>query len=302
MIEVVPAAGPYRRAALEILFDHLSPAERDRQVEELLVEESPVDLSELLIATRDGRPVGAALSLLQPDGCGYVWPPRSNDAARHESIVDGLFAEMLARHAAAEVWVSQCLIDQGDIDERRDLVRNRFTHLSDLRYLHRDLRQKMPDVDCGLEAIAVSPEDEPERFARIIEASYEQTRDCPGLNGLRTGLEAVTGHKTTGGYLPDEWYLFREEGTDVGVLILADQPEQDAWEVVYMGVPPHARGRGYGRAIVSQAIRAARRSGRRSLLLAVDGDNQPALRIYESLGFGLLAEKSVYIHPGRRRV
>jgi ribosomal protein S18 acetylase RimI-like enzyme len=120
------------------------------------------------------------------------------------------------------------------------------------------------------------------------------------LNGLRNGLEAVAGHRLTGVPLLDGWLVFRDETCDVGVLLLADQPEQNAWELVYMGVVPEARGRGYGRAIVAEAIRRAANSSRRDLLLAVDERNRYAETIYEAAGFEFLDRKRVFARrPGQ---
>jgi ribosomal protein S18 acetylase RimI-like enzyme len=55
-------------------------------------------------------------------------------------------------------------------------------------------------------------------------------------------------------------------------------------------VPPRLQGRGYGRALVRAAQRAAREHGVRSVSLSVLGFNTPARRLYESDGFVVTAQ------------
>ena len=74
-----------------------------------------------------------------------------------------------------------------------------------------------------------------------------------------------------------------------------DHPTKDAWEVVYMGVVPDARGKGYGRAMLWHGLDEARRAGRGSVLLAVDGKNLYANRIYDDLGFIEVASRAVHV-------
>ena len=74
-------------------------------------------------------------------------------------------------------------------------------------------------------------------------------------------------------------------GVDVGCLLIADWPQNDQWELIYMGVVPEARGRGYGVAVVRQAQWLAGCAGRQRLVLAVDTANEPAMRVYAAAGF-----------------
>ena len=68
------------------------------------------------------------------------------------------------------------------------------------------------------------------------------------------------------------------------MLLLTEVPGRDAWEVVYLGLTPAARGRGLGRAVIRHALEPAR-SHAPILELAVDLRNTPAVRLYRSTGF-----------------
>ena len=133
------------------------------------------------------------------------------------------------------------------------------------------------------------------RLARVVEATYEETLDCPTLNGVRQIDDVLAGYRATGVFSPDRWLLVRHQNEDVGCLLLADHPEQENWELVYMGLVPSARGYGWGKDITRHAQLLTRRSGRPRLVLAVDAANGPAIRMYSMLGFHAWDRRSVYL-------
>ncbi len=62
-------------------------------------------------------------------------------------------------------------------------------------------------------------------------------------------------------------------------------PDPDTAVIEAVAVLPEARGRGVGRALMSRALEEARRAGRRRVALYVVEGNEPAVRLYTSLGF-----------------
>jgi len=307
MIHVKTAGHDDRRDALEMILHGGEPAPRDQQIAEMLlaVDRGELSLDGLLVA-RDGRHLsGAALIVMQPDGCGFLWPPAvfsppSTNGPSAEDVADALLQAAVNRIDSANGWLSQCLLEPADTINAERLLRNGFRRLTDLEYLSRSLHEPLPSPSPGsrLEILRRDPREHRTRFAKVIERTYQNTSDCPGLDGLRTGTEAVSGHLTTGHFLPEQWMILSDKAGEVGVLILADHPDQHAWELVYMGVVPEARGRGYGREIVQTALHSAQQSGRDRLLLAVDRQNRFARDVYEEFGFCSFDVKSVYIRPG----
>ena len=170
-----------------------------------------------------------------------------------------------------------------------------FEPLADLLYLVSPDERFPPSRPAGrLEFESYSPASHG-RMARVIEATYEETLDCPRLNGVREIDDVMVGYRATGVFAPARWLLVRHQGEDVGCLLLADHPQQENWELVYMGLVPSARGNGWGNEITQYAQWLTRQAGRPRLVLAVDATNAPAIRVYSSLGFHPWDRRSVYL-------
>jgi ribosomal protein S18 acetylase RimI-like enzyme len=136
--------------------------------------------------------------------------------------------------------------------------------------------------------------DYPQRLAELLEQTYVGTLDCPGLDGVRSMPDVLDGYRAQGRHAPSDWYFVREKGDDVGALILADHPGYGNCEVVYMGVIPQARGRGFGEQMMRFALEVAAQRGAERLVLAVDAGNTPALAAYRRVGFLQWDRRIVY--------
>ena len=70
-------------------------------------------------------------------------------------------------------------------------------------------------------------------------------------------------------------------------------------EVYVVGVVPGAQGTGLGRALTLAGIRHLLGQGIHAVMLYVDADNEPAVRLYRSLGFTRWDVDTMYAHAGR---
>ena len=78
-----------------------------------------------------------------------------------------------------------------------------------------------------------------------------------------------------------------------------DAAGQDATGEVYVvGVDPAERGTGLGRALTLEGLRYLRSRGLPEVMLYVDEDNTPAIRLYESLGFRHRDTDVMFGNPG----
>lgn len=132
-------------------------------------------------------------------------------------------------------------------------------------------------------------------LAEVIAATYEGSRDCPLLAGLRAIEDVIAGHKAGGVFTPETWWILDCAGAPAGCILVNDASSPSVSEVVYLGVVPSHRGSGLGEAMVRHACAAARDRGRSSLTLAVDSSNEPAVRIYERVGFRRTQRRVSYV-------
>ena len=78
-------------------------------------------------------------------------------------------------------------------------------------------------------------------------------------------------------------------------MLLADHPKARHWELMYMGLVPEVRGRGWGRQITRYAQWLARGAAIERIVVAVDAANSPADAMYRSTGFEMWDRRTVYL-------
>jgi mycothiol synthase len=301
MIRIAPAAPQEYEAALELLFDRLSPDERRISVKDVLrsLASGRITRHGLLTAWNDQRLVGAVLYAIQRDRTAFVWPPRMAASETEPTVADALVGALRAGVDSASAWIAQALLDPAAREDGEALDRNGFTHLTDLRFLVHTLGAETPDdsvEQLEVETVAYKPGVNDERFARLLERTYVGTRDCPEVGGRRSGADALVSHQMSGDFDPARWKIYRAAGKDAGVLLLNAHLDHSAWEVVYMGVSHDSRGLGLGHRMVTDALAAARAAGQSALLLAVDRRNDYACKVYDNLGFVETDRKGVHVY------
>ena len=305
MIRIAPAAPQHYEAALELLFDRLSPTERHISVKDVLrsLSGGRIVRHGLLVAWNDQKLVGSVLYAIQRDRTAFVWPPRICVGEPDKPIADALVGSLQTSVNSAGPWIVQALLDPAADDDADALDRNGFRHLTDLRFLVHMLGDIAPD-DSAVEAspkpdaeiLTYRPGVHDDRFARLLEQTYVGTRDCPEVGGRRSGQDALVSHRMSGDFDPARWKLYRAGGKDAGVMLVNAHSEHAAWEVVYVGVAHDSRGFGLGRRMVADALSAARSAGQSALLLAVDSRNDYASKVYDELGFVETDRKGVHIY------
>lgn len=295
-VQVVAVEDETRAASLDLVFQFLAGPERIRQVEQLLAAAArgEADFSGLFALQEKDRLVGAIWAQSQPGRTVSIWPPQvlAEASGAHASL---LLAEAVRYASAQGARLAQVLLTI-DAGETADLFsRAGFRHFADLLYLVSldiDFPTTRPVTDLQFEPHAVAEES---RLARIIMKTYEQSRDCPALGGVRTIEDVLAGYRAAGAFDPSRWLIVRHSDRDVGCLLLADHAESDQWELVYVGLVPEARGRGWGVEITRQAQWLTRQAGRPRLTLAVDAANEPAIDMYAQAGFYSWDKRSVWL-------
>lgn len=122
--------------------------------------------------------------------------------------------------------------------------------------------------------------------ARLLhDFNLEYDEPAPPLEALRSRLaELVAGDHVTVLLARD-----RETGAAVGVAVMRVQPSvwssaQEAYLAELYVVPPR-RGQGYGRELVTEAMRVARERGADYAFVVTSEEDLLAQRLYEAAGF-----------------
>ena len=229
--------------ALRLVFGRMTEADRQRQIDSLLgaADGGKAALEGLCGGHRGNRLVGAALVQIQPGRTATVWPPKIV-AGEPLATAESLLGEVSRFLEGRDVRLAQTLLESDSPREESLLCKGGFNRLSELLYLVSPNSEfpTAPSVT-SLEFETYSPANH-QRLARIVEATYQQTLDCPQLDGIRDVEDVLAGYRASGVFDASRWLIVRHDGADVGCLLLGDFPENDNLELVYMGVTPSREG------------------------------------------------------------
>jgi ribosomal protein S18 acetylase RimI-like enzyme len=325
---VMPCPVESRPAALEVLYRRMPSSLRGHLIADVLEDarKGELDLSGLWVAqSRSGGIIGAMMTQALAGRAAAVWPPEVNPSWRRAALAAALVTAALGDLAARGYRLAQAALDESAGPQAaRDLTRGGMPRVTELLYLERDTTTPLsprgtafqavkerhgPDARAteshGPDARAIPAPDfdwrpfDPsiaDEFHAVLQATYTGSLDMPELEGTRGLDDILAGHQAAGLFAPGRWRLGRIPGEPdaAAVLLLTEVPGHDAWEVIYLGLTPAARGRGLGRAVIRHALELAR--GHAPILeLAVDLRNTPAVRLYRATGFTPRDRRAVHL-------
>jgi ribosomal protein S18 acetylase RimI-like enzyme len=298
---VEPARPEERAEALRLLFGDLPPGEREQRVASALrlLDAGELDPDGILVERSADGPAGVLVCLPVPGASALFWPPRSVPDACRTDREDRLVAHGLRRVRGRGAKLAQALLAPDETPLATPLERNGFRHVTRLWYLARDLDLPVLPLAAPsrLDYRPYDP-DRPSAFHQTLVRTYEGTRDCPEVNGVRTVEEVIAGHRAQGRFDPDRWWLATDGGRPAGVLLTIELPESGDWDVSYVGVVPEARRSGFGRELLLKGLTEAKAAGAGRVTLSVDARNDPALHLYRGLGFSPYDRREVYLALG----
>jgi ribosomal protein S18 acetylase RimI-like enzyme len=241
-------------------------------------------LDGLFVIPRRGGLAGVAWAYPTPGRTAVVWPPQlrpgepASSAARLLASVD-----LFLRRQSVQLGQATPLPAQRD--QIAWLTAEGYLPAAEILFLACPADQ-FPEAPPRTELTfqPYLPADR-NRLERLLKQTYRHSQDCPQLHKLRDVRDVVDGYQQATGANSANWFFLRHEGRDAGCLLLADHPDQDALEIMYLGLIPQARGCGWGFQATRQALWLARCAGRQRVSLAVDAHNQAALGVYVAAGF-----------------
>jgi ribosomal protein S18 acetylase RimI-like enzyme len=195
----------------------------------------------------------------------------------------------------------QAIVPLRDVVSVMRLVRAGYGHLADLEYLV-SLRADFPsERPRGPLSFLAGWRGDEERLKVLIESTYVHTVDCSRLGRPRPLSDVLEGYRGTGVCRPEWWVVAQHRGEDVGCVLLADHPEHEQCELMYLGVTPPHRGKGWGMQLVRYAQWLAYQGQRVQIVLAVDDANWPARHLYHAARFEVWDRRSVYVRMANAR-
>ena len=256
-----------------------------------------------LVVAIDGSTLAAAAAAVPSAGRVLVTLMPPHLPLRHKATLHRLLTLLAERAPRGHFDFLQFLGAEDDPAARAACTDAGFTPIATLVYMERapTRPQPEPQTPTGL-GLIVYDANTHARFARAILASYENSRDCPALAGLRDIQTVIAAHKGAGEFDPQNWFCLVNlaSNTELGVLLLADLPEAGAMELVYVGLTPTARGKRLGDYLLRLAVSRLDLNRHTRMLLAVDAANTPAVGLYHRHGFSEITRKVAMMLDLRR--
>lgn len=252
----------------------------------------------------DGSFDAVVLVAPQAGGTGMVFlsrPRGLREVGLHAELADFACRQI----PTDQVGMAQALLSLDQELERDALERAGFEKLAMLTYMQRRLpataapRSTAPadgehqgriDWPANVRLLRYTPRRRP-LFLAALQASYEQTLDCPALYGRRNTDDVLRGHMATGEFDPDLWVLMLVDDEPGGIMLLNRVPSAGCVELVYLGLALPCRGHGLASRLLEHGLDLCIRRGETCVSLAVDEANHPARQLYDRFGFRRTARK-----------
>jgi mycothiol synthase len=295
MLEITQARPEEHHAAFELAYRRTRSDVRRLQVAQALklLAGGVLDPAGIWIARQAGKVCGVQIAVPLGGASFLFWLP---EVLEPRGIADALVEAALHWCASEGGRLAQLFVPPADAARAAPLLRHGFEPITRLCYLEHDLKALPCEPPSRVQVRC-------ERFTPVVEAcfretlagSYEGTLDCPELSGARSVEEVLAGYRASKGG-PAPWWLVWADEEPAGVVIMTELPEGPAWDLSYLGVLPRWRRHGLGRMAAGRAVRATHAAGAVRMVLAVDERNDPARRLYETLGFIETEVRNVFLH------
>ncbi len=218
------------------------------------------------------------------------------------AVLTGRVLDAAARDLVADrrLALLQCLPRPGEEARARALTAGGFRRLARLDYMERtNAPARSPEPMHLPSAFTLAPwlSTQPELLIALLQRTFEGTLDCPGLADMRTGPDILDGHLQSGDGDTSLWRVLRMDDVPVGAMLLSPCAATDSVDLVYLGLAPIARGRGLGAVLLSHGLHLAASVQARTVQLAVDIANAPAVALYRRAGFAARQQREAWVRP-----
>ena len=257
------------------------------------------DAGGIWVAEQGERLQSAVMPVVSPGKTMLLFVPTHLHDQQQTILTRRLIDAVCARAAQQGVHLAQVLLEVHDQALHGILLACGFGKLAELLYLQAVVTKVAePPLPPGCRWMTYSSSQH-QLFASTILATYQSSLDCPGLNGLRTIDDILAGHRATGDFDPQHWFVLCENQQPVGAVLLSKVLRSDVTELVYLGLIPQRRGKGLADILMRRAAEVAMASKHGRLSLAVDAGNLPALKLYWRHGLQVIGRKQAMLRDLR---
>ena len=193
----------------------------------------------------------------------------------------------------------QALIEPADGEQEAVLADSGLILLAELIYMKRDLLCSPPGPQSDREDLLWRNYKQftEVQLGEVISQTYADSLDCPALRGVREMSDVIAGHKCSGVFCPEAWWIVAcgDQAAPAGCILVNDSVKAPSADIVYMGVVPEFRRQGLAAAMLERAVAGASERNREAITVAVDSRNHYAIRVYEQSGFVEIHRRLAYV-------
>jgi len=269
------------------------------QVMQQMMTRSGPTASRLWWARADRKTLAVALLI---EGAGrtsmlFFSPPEAPGVDRQWLV--RLIHEISRDAIEGGVSLVQALIEPDADRQEAVLVDSGLMLLADLSYMNRDLLS-CPPKDQGARENLVwrnYKQFTEVELGEVISQTYENSLDCPALRGVREMPDVIAGHKCSGVFCPEAWWIVAQgdQASPAGCILVNDSIKTPTADIVYMGVVPEFRRQGLAAVLLERAVAGASERNCEGISVAVDTRNDYAIRVYEQSGFIEIQRRLAYV-------
>ena len=249
--------------------------------------ETSMDLEHLWCAfDADGGVLSTVLASINPGRTAmlFVSPPRSdNDIPTAVNVIKTASTGL----AETGLCLVQALVTPNEVREMKAFEEGGLSKIAILNYMQSSLgrkHRKTPEPpDEG--SVRTYQSSDRQMIEDLLARTYIDTLDCPPLVGLRRMDDILDGHMNSGIFKPEWWTILFVGNTPAGACLINSARDKKSAELVYLGITPEMRGKGLGRSLLSHALSNITEATVKTVVLAVDESNTPALEMYRTAGF-----------------
>src|SRR5689334_23106518 len=194
--------------------------------------------------------------------------------ARGRGLGRALLDDALPAHGEVQAW------SHGDHPAAAALARSHgFERVRELWVMRRPTSLPLPPRTDGV-AIRGYRDSDADELVRVNGAAFAHHPEQAAMDA------ANLAERMAQPWFDPAGLLVAVEGERLLGFHWTKQHSPELGEVYVVGIDPAAQGRGLGKALVLAGLEHLARLGVREVLLYVEADNEPAVRLYSGLGFG----------------